>query len=174
MSIDWKKLLGKAAPAIASVVGTANPVAGMALRVLGATLLKNPEAKEDEVAAALATSDPATLLKLKEAEMAFTEQMAQYGLRLEEIDAGDRASARAREIALHDRTPSIIAAVVLLAFVMALVLVLNHQIPPGMHDVAITMLGTLGAMVMTVVTYYFGSSRGSRQKDELLGQAAGK
>lgn len=42
-----------------------------------------------------------------------------------------------------------------------------------LKDVLLVMLGTLGSMVGMVVSYYFGSSRGSAAKDETIQRLQG-
>lgn len=49
-------------------------------------------------------------------------------------------------------------------------LVLFRTIPLGSEAIMNTLLGTLSAMVMTVVSYWVGSSAGSARKDERLAQ----
>ena len=49
---------------------------------------------------------------------------------------------------------------------------LNHAIPEANKSAFDILLGMLGGNLLTVMTYYFGSSRGSRAKDEILGRAA--
>lgn len=63
-----------------------------------------------------------------------------------------------------------IAFVILAGFFAALYLLINAKIEAGgMRDALLTMVGSLGAMATSVVSYYFGSSSGSAEKTRLLG-----
>lgn len=169
---DWKGLVRTVAPALATALG--GPMAGIAVREIGGKLLGNSEAGEDAVAAAVASSSPETLLKLKELDQTFSKQMAELGVELEKIDAGDRANAREREKALKDWVPSALAVANLAAFFTLLFMILTHTIPAPNRDAFNMLLGMLAGNMLTVMTYYFGSSHGSRAKDEVIGRAVGR
>lgn len=80
----------------------------------------------------------------------------------------DKANARAREIALKDATPMRLAVFVSLGFFGVLGCILFGVMPEAGHDVLMVMLGALGAAWTAVIQYYFGSSTGSRGKDEII------
>ena len=169
---DWKGVVRAVAPALATALG--GPMAGVAVREIGGKLLGKPDAGEEAVAAAITGATPDTLLRLKELDQAFAKQMAELGVELEKIDAGDRASARAREIATHDWTPRVLAGVMVVGFFCVTGFIFTHQMPKEMNELAFMTLGTLNALLVTVFTYYFGSSHGSRGKDEVIGRAVGR
>jgi len=95
-------------------------------------------------------------------------------VKLEEIEAQDRASARAREIATKDWVPAALAITNALAFFVLLFLMLSHSIPETNKSAFDILLGMLAGSLTTVMTYYFGSSRGSREKDAILGRAVNR
>lgn len=66
---------------------------------------------------------------------------------------------------------SAVSLAVLVLFGAALWLIFHVQLPPGAAEVANVMLGSLGTMASSVVTYWIGSSRGSAKKTELLALA---
>ena len=45
-----------------------------------------------------------------------------------------------------------------------------HDLPPGTADVFMVLLGALGGMTTQVGNYFFGSSRGSKIKDDIIGR----
>lgn len=63
---------------------------------------------------------------------------------------------------------TIVSIIVLLTFGAALIAVLSKTLPAGSEAVANIMLGTLGGMAVTVVSYWVGSSASSSRKDTLL------
>ena len=105
---------------------------------------------------------------LQEAAMKHEEFMA-------EIDAKDRDSARNREIeiATSDKapyinkvvTPYLALGVVGLSFVLFSILIFV-QVKPEAKDILIYILGVLSAAVTQILSYYFGSSQGSKDKDD--------
>ncbi len=158
------------APTIATAMG--GPLAGMAVRTLSETLLGKPDGTTDELAAAAAAATPDQLLSLKNAENQFKLEMKKLDVDLERISAGDRDSARQMAITTKDWTPRALAAVITIGFFGVLMYMLMFGLPSaGGGEAMLVMLGTLGTAWGAVVSFYFGSSAGSRAKDEA---AAGK
>src|SRR3990170_4741708 len=114
---SWKSIVGQVAPTIASALG--GPLAGTAMRQVAGWLGLSPEAKEPEIAAAVVNVTPEKLIELRQIEADFKAKMAEVGVDLEKIAAEDRASARARQVAMKDWTPNAMGAVVLLGFLFA-------------------------------------------------------
>lgn len=171
MDFDWKSLVRTVAPSIASVFGT--PLAGMAVSAVANAVLGPEEAKENpekKLEAALAAANPELLQKIKQADQDFKLKMEQLGVDLEKVAAEDRASARAREIAVKDKTPQILAFSYTLGYFALLFVVMFHDLPDAAHDLLNTLIGVLSAAQVGIMTYYFGSSAGSARKTELLGK----
>ena len=169
MEFDWKGLVRTVAPSIAGVFGT--PLAGMAVKAVADAVLGPEEVKENQekkLEAALATASPELLQKIKEADQKFKVDMETLGVDLEKVAADDRASARAREIAVRDRTPQILAFSYTLGYFALLFVVMFHDLPDGAHDLLNTLIGVLSAAQVGIMNYYFGSSAGSARKTELL------
>lgn len=165
MSFDWKSIVGGIAPTIATALG--GPLAGMAVKELSAGLLGHPDGKESDLATAIQTATPDTLLKIKQIDTAFKQKTIDAGIDLEKINAGDRASARNREINLKDRTPKLLAAVTVMGFFVVVGWVLTGKV-----SLDSTLLGFVLGQVSTkaeqVYNYYFGSSSGSDKKTQYL------
>lgn len=170
MKLDWKAIVGTVAPTIATALG--GPLAGVATKALAAKLLDRPDATGQEVEAAVLGADPQMLLRLREVDAEFEKHMTDAGVKIEEIAAGDRANARSRQVALHDHTPAILAYVVTVGFFGTLAFMLVNGKPATGGDALLVMLGSLGTAWAAIIAYFFGSSAGSRKKDEALTQIA--
>lgn len=162
-------LVRTVAPSIASAVG--GPLAGMATRAISEALLGKPDGTEEELTQAVATATPEQLLALKQAENEFSIKMRELDIDLERIAGADRDSARNREVKTKDWTPKVLAGIITVGYFGALFYMLANGLPQhGGSEAMLVMLGTLGTAWGGVVAYYFGSSAGSRAKDELMRQ----
>jgi hypothetical protein len=169
---DWKKIVGAVAPSLATALG--GPLAGVAVKALSDGLLGKKDASEDEIAAALQGGDSETLLKLKEIDLNFKKSMADAGIKLEELAAADRASARERETKLGgDVTVKILAYTIIGSFCTMCFALLWGEVTAESTIVG-AVIGYLSAKAEQVIAYYFGSSHGSTRKTELLAGASAK
>ena len=142
-------------------------------KIADAVLEKGVDYVEQKLGVALKPEDemkPEDVKDLRERAMQHAEFMA-------ELDAKDRASARDREIQISTSekaplinkivTPVLALGVVSLAFALFGVL-LFIEVKPEAKDILIYVLGVLSAAVTQILSYYFGSSQGSKDKSELL------
>ena len=160
-------LVRTVAPSIATAVG--GPLAGMATRAISEALLGKPDGTEDELVQAAAQATPEQLLALKKAEQDFAVKMRELDIDLERIANADRDSARNREVATKDWTPRILAGLVTGGYFGVLLYMLRNGLPQhGGSEAMLVMLGTLGTGWGGVMAYYFGSSAGSKAKDEAM------
>lgn len=163
-----KQIIGSVAPVLGGILG--GPLGGLAGSMLAKALgTDDPKAQE----AMIASGDPEVLLKLKQAEIELKEHMRQLDIDEEKLRFADTADARAREVALKDWTPRIIA-----YLVIALVLLAEGSMffvgqPKGIDGVVLgRILGTLDSAIMLVLSYYFGSSAGSASSRDALNKIA--
>jgi len=169
MDFDWKKLVKTVAPTIASALG--GPLAGMAVTAITGALgieAKDVAEAEQKISEVLAAPDPGVLLKLRQADQDFKVQLRKLDIDLEKIHAADRASARQREIALKDKMPGVLAVILTVGFFGVLAAHLFIHIPSENKTLLDIMLGSLGTAWVTMITYYYGSSKGSKIKDVML------
>lgn len=102
-------------------------------------------------------------------------KLEEFGVKREEIAAGDRDSARKREAATGDNTNRIIAFVIVTLWGAMNFFIMFNGIPETVDDpVLYRLLGTLDAVVLLVLQYYFGSTASSRSKDATIHNMAQK
>ena len=165
-------LVRTVAPSIATAVG--GPLAGMATRAISDALLGKPDGTEDELINAAAKATPDQLLALKKAEQDFAVRMRELEIDLQRIDAADRSSAREREVKTGDWTPKALAGAVTLGFFGVLGYMIAYGLPTQGGEALLVMLGTLGTAWGGIVSYYFGSSAGSKEKSEAMSRMVRK
>jgi len=166
MGFDWKSLVKSVAPTIATALG--GPFAGYGVRALSSALLGKEDGKEDEIAAALAGADPEMLLKMKQAEQSFKVTMKELDIKMEDIEARDRASARERQMALGDVTPAVLAYILTVGIFLVILGLFKYAIPEVNQSTIYILIGALGTAWVSAMQYFHGSSSGSKRKDVLM------
>jgi hypothetical protein len=146
----------------------------MATRAISEALLGKPDGTEDELLSAAKSATPEQLLALKQAEQSFVVKMRELDLDLERISNEDRNSARNREIKTGDYTPKLLAAAVTFGFFGVLFWMIANGLPANGGEAMLVMLGTLGTAWGAIVSYYFGSSAGSREKTQAMNRIMDK
>jgi hypothetical protein len=146
----------------------------MATRAISEALLGKPDGTEDELLNAAKSATPEQLLALKQAEQGFVIKMRELDLDLERISNEDRNSARNREIKTGDYTPKLLAAAVTFGFFGVLFWMIANGLPANGGEAMLVMLGTLGTAWGAIVSYYFGSSAGSREKTQAMNRIMDK
>jgi hypothetical protein len=152
-------ILKTMAPGLATMV--AGPLGGLAVKAIAEKF--GVEDTLEAVTNAI-QSDPEAAMKLREID-----------LKEIEAHAKDRDSARNREtaIATSDKapmlnklvTPILALGVVGLSFILFSILIFV-DVKPEAKDILIYILGVLSAAVTQILSYYFGSSQGSKDKSE--------
>jgi membrane-bound ClpP family serine protease len=168
MTFNWMALLSSVAPSIATALG--GPLAGLGTKALIGALGLADDAKESDIAAAMASATPDQLLALKKADQDFAVKMRELDIDLEKVNAADRDSARTMQTQTRSYVPAVLAILVTLGFFGALAYMLGHGMPKDAagNEAMLIMLGSLGTAWMGVISFYFGSSMGSAKKDEVL------
>ena len=162
----WKEILGAVAPTIAAALG--GPLAGTAVAALSKALLGHPDGTEDEMTPLLVGASPETLLKIKEADNELKLGLAAAGVKLEEIAATDRNSARTRETVTGDRTTRILAYAYTIGYFAMFATVMRTGVDMQMESVIMVLMGVLTAAQAQIMNYYFGSSAGSARKTGVI------
>lgn len=170
--MDVFDVLKTVAPWIGTALG--GPLGGMAVEAASSALGLSTKTTEG-LKQALSGATPEQMLALKNADQAFQVQMQSLGFEhlehLEQLGNSDRDSARKREIEVKDNTPKIMAYLVTLGFFGVLAAMMFLKIPIESRDVLNIMLGSLGTAWTSIVSYFYGSSKSSDRKTELLAAA---
>lgn len=164
-------VVGAVAPTIATALG--GPLAGTAVGFISKALLGKDMASDEELSTMLANPTPDQLAVLKKAEYEFQAKMKELDIEVVRISMQDRDSARQREEAVKDWTPSALAVGLTVGFFGLLTWLVAHEPPAGSRDLINIMLGSLGTGWVSMLAYYFGSSAGSEAKNYIINKMAG-
>lgn len=159
------------APTIADALP--GPLGDIAKAAVTEALGLTKESTDEQIQKALATTDPAVLERVRKADQDFKVQMEKMNIDMEQVFADDRASARARQIAVKDKMPPVLA-IFTWSAVIAVMGALFFYVPPGENkDMLLVLFGILVGQAKDIGGYYFGSSAGSARKTELLSNKEG-
>lgn len=163
----WKELgklvIKKGAPLLGGVIGgpAGAAIGGLVAKVFGG----DPTDPAELMARVKADADAAGKLKQIEIE---------NHTRLAEIDLENTESARSREIEITKVTGKLnwpmylLAGVVVVGFFAIIAILIFVNIPVGSKDIMFMLLGVLAAQFGAVCNYFFGSSKGSADKNKML------
>lgn len=173
-----KAVLGSVAPEIGIALG--GPFGGLAGSLLAKALgTKGPD--DPATAAAILSGNPDTLLAIKKANDDFLVQMETLNISRDKLVMDDIANARAREMAVKDRTPAQLAWAIIGGFLVVslaqLVAMVGWAkdvalIPPQGWLLIGNISGYLANEAKQAAAYYFGSTLGSQQKDATIASIA--
>jgi hypothetical protein len=170
-------VLSKVAPWIAAAASAPLPgFVGMAAQTLSGLLGKTVAPNAQAITEAARNASTEQLQAIRAADQDFALKMQTLGFQsIEQVlraDDDDRANARAREIALKDRLPAILALAVSAAFFGLLWILARWNIPKENSSILYATVGTLGTAFISIIGYYFGSSAGSDAKTKIIGDIA--
>lgn len=158
--------------------------------VANAVLAKGKQVVEDKLGVELKPDmSPEDIIRLKTAEMEHEEELLKLRLEEDKLDLAelelrlkDTDSARDREvqIATSDKAPLLnkivtpVLALILLTLTFVLFGIVMFDSTPvesSRKDILIYILGVLSAISSQIVSYYFGSSQGSKDKTDAMKEA---
>ena len=166
MNLDWLKTV---APTVASALG--GPLAGVAVQAIGAALGMS-DATKDKVTEVLESSNLTgeQIAAIKTAELQLKQHESDNGFKFAELEVTDRNGARNREIQTKDSVNKVLAYTIVGSFI-AMVGTTLLGFTKVDSVLAGTLVGYLSAKAEQVLAYYFGSSKSSDNKTELLAKA---
>lgn len=149
-----KQIVGAVAPTLGTALG--GPFGALAGKVLS-TALGTPDGDSGAIETALASGDPATLLKLKQAETDLQAKLAELGVQQEQLAYADAANARAREVSVKDKTPRNLAYMILGGTLVMITCELMGWTAATSESAGV-MIGYLISECKAALAYYFGSA----------------
>lgn len=148
--MDWKSIVKQIAPALGAVLG--GPAAGIAVKYLSDNIFPDKNMSDNDISNEIMSANPELLLKIKQIDNDFKIKMIETGIDLEKLAVDDRASARSRQVSMHDWTPNVLALLIIAFYGVMLYCRSEGSIRVNDADI-----GALQAMVMLVLGYFFGS-----------------
>lgn len=147
-----KNLIGAVAPTLGSALG--GPVGGMAAETIAKVLGCSTEPKELQQAIEQAT--PKQLAEIKKAEIQFQTRMKELEVDVFALETKD--IQHARETMKGDWTPRFIAVVSVLFFGGYVAMITIQSPDENDMNIVNLILGWLGGMVSSIISFYFGAS----------------
>jgi hypothetical protein len=184
MSFNLGAVIGSVAPTLATML--LGPLGGTAVSAIASAFGLSPNATTDDITKVVQTGamTPDIIVALRAADQKHAEMISQNGIdlaklnaahveALQNISAGDRASARAREMNVKDNTPRVLTYLYTLGLFLVIAAefyigVLHIEMDPLVHSTLDTLFGVLMTMVIGSKEYYLGTSSGDAHKTELL------
>ena len=109
------------------------------------------------------------IAQIQAAEISLKEKAQQMGLNFEELAVQDRKSARDMQTTTKSFIPPLLALIITVGFFGILVGMMTGKVTSS--DALMLLLGSLGTAWTGVISFYFGSSASSQNKDALLHQS---
>ena len=153
------------APTIASCLG--GPLAGLAVEALSKAIGVDPSAVQDTINSGKLTADQ--IASIQSAEIALKAKAQEMNLDFEQLAVQDRKSARDMQTTTKSFIPPLLALIITLGFFGILVGMMTGKVTSS--DALMLLLGSLGTAWTGVISFYFGSSASSQNKDQLLHQS---
>lgn len=168
--MDWKKPLGSIAPVIGTALG--GPFGGLAGTVLGSFLgVEDPTDEEVmEQAVTKAMADPDLVMKLKLAEKDFLVKMKELDIKEDDLVYKDKQDARKMQRETKSPWPGILSFVFTAGWIGLNYFIFTSDGDIPNVSVVMRVLGTADAALMLILSFWFGSSNGSQDKNRMLGR----
>lgn len=170
--MDWSNIVRTVAPWIGTALG--GPLGGMAVEA-AANALGLSDKTADAVKQAISGATPEQMLALKRADQDFAIHMQELGFKqvtdLEALAAGDRKDARAMQVAQRSPVPAVLSIAVTLGYFGVLVGMMTGVFHVSDSQALLIMLGSLGTAWGMVMAFWFGTTRASEVKTEMLAKA---
>ena len=165
--MDWLKT-------IAPMLGTAlaGPLGGAAAAFLADKL--GIEGKTIESVTEVLNSGrmtPEQIVAIKLAEVDFDKFLKEHDIKVEQVHAQDRASARSMQSATQSPLPAVLSIMVTLGYFGILLGMMTGGLNSNESPALLIMLGSLGTAWGMVMSFWFGTTKSSSEKNEIIARA---
>jgi hypothetical protein len=165
-----KGIIGKVAPILGNAIlpGIGGSAGAMLAEALGVE--NKPEVLEER----LKNLSPEDMVKIKELTARHEERLLEIAAEKDRAYLTDVQSARQREVDMaratgrRDVNMYVLGWTVVGGFFGLCFALMRTQLPMGSNEVVFMLFGALSAGFSTVLGYFFGSSRGSADKNDML------
>lgn len=164
---DWKSLVRNVAPTLGAALG--GPLAGAATKFLADAFLGNPDANEQDVAAAVLGASPEKLLELKKMDLEFKSKMRELDVDVFKLEISDKQSAR--DLAKVNMMPHIVLSSIYTVGYFAMLyqfMTGGVEVAEGLKAEFNMILGVMTAAQVKIMEFWLGSSYGSKVKDATI------
>lgn len=167
--MDWKSVIGVVAPTLATAFG--GPLAGLAVETIGKVMdIDQPTVEKVKDAFAQGQLTGEQIAQLKAAESALLVRMRELDISEQQLYAADRDSARKMQIATQSVWPGVLSAITTLAVLGVIAARMSGFALPD-DSTTVQLIGSLTTGWGMCLAYWFGTTRGSSEKNQLLAQA---
>lgn len=167
MDLSWLKTV---APTLATALG--GPLAGVAVEAVGAAFGWS-DATREKVEAALTQGQLSgeQILALKKAELDVIAKERELGFKFADLEVADRKDARAMQSATRSMMPAVLTVLVVVGFFAILAGMMAGVLEVKDSQALLLMLGSLTTGYGMAMAFWFGSTRDSQDKTQLLAKA---
>lgn len=168
--MEWLKTI---APMIGTALG--GPLGGAAAAFLADKL--GIESKTVEAVSEVLNSGrmtPEQITSVKMAEIEFEKFLKENAIKIEEVHAGDRADARKMASATQSTIPAALSLMVTLGYFGILIGMMTDVLNVADSQALLIMLGSLGTAWGMVMAFWFGTTKSSSEKNEIIARAQEK
>jgi hypothetical protein len=151
------------APTVANALG--GPLAGIAVTALCKAMNLNESEVQGIIQTGKLSADQIAQVKIAEIEL--QKQAQALGLDFEKLAVADSISARNMEMTTKSIIPPILATITTIGFFGILALLFFNKVDAS-NTALMIMLGSLGTAWTGVISFYFGSSASSQNKDQMI------
>ena len=157
-------ILEQIAPTIATAL--LGPAGGIAVSLVSKYLGIDEKDVQSTIDSGKLSADQLT--SLKQAEIELQAKAQELGLNFEKLATDDRKSAREMQVSTRSFVPALLSILVVCAWAIIQYFLLTHVIAQEMRELVARILGTLDGALMLVISFYFGGSSDSQDKDAML------
>ena len=170
MNTTLKEIISSVAPFIGTLIG--GPMGGEAASAVAHLITGDKNASPETLSEAIKTATPDQFVALKQLDEQYQEKLLSVQLSEHQLENDDIASARNRNIQLHDKIPAYLAIFVLTMFFSILLLYMLYPIQDSSQGIIQILIGSLSIWCGQAMNFYLGTTHSSATKTNLLANIA--